>query len=250
MEKAIEIERERVLLPHLCPSSSSHSFDALSDPSIKELAEQIAKDPTFTLYQVHQAKSKRVTGKWLRVIMVGVLYNNCVLVIGNEQKAIAFWKRIAFYFASSPKLVGCYEAAVKQKSSGQSEDDVMKMAHAIFFNDHKKWCGVSKENLKSKRRKIDDQSAQSSTSVPVGEEEAVGRPAGVKAAKAKNKRSVSKEEGVVDFQKMWEIRERDYVMKDKLNKQKILDSLIKKIEPLTETEIALKNKLINDMLAS
>ncbi|CAN6969091.1 hypothetical protein Bca4012_033953 [Brassica carinata] len=30
MEKAIEIERERVLLPHLCPSSSSHSFDALS----------------------------------------------------------------------------------------------------------------------------------------------------------------------------------------------------------------------------
>ena len=105
-------------------------------------------------------------------------------VVGNEQKAIVFWKRIAAYFASSPKLVGCqkreashckqrwgtlnegvckfvgcYEAATKQKSSGQSEDDVLKMAQEIFFNDFKvkftlehawlelrhdqKWCGDS-----------------------------------------------------------------------------------------------------------
>ena len=27
-------------------------------------------------------------------------------VVGNEQKAIAFWKRIAAYFGSSPKLAG------------------------------------------------------------------------------------------------------------------------------------------------
>ncbi|WZZ74871.1 hypothetical protein YC2023_086241 [Brassica napus] len=27
-------------------------------------------------------------------------------LVGNEQKAIAFWKRIAAYFAASPKLAG------------------------------------------------------------------------------------------------------------------------------------------------
>ncbi|XP_013751784.1 glutathione S-transferase T3-like [Brassica napus] len=79
-------------------------------------------------------------------------------VVGNEQKTIAFWKRIAFYVASSPKLsdlqkrepshckqrwgkinegvckfVGCYGAATKAKSSGMNEDDVLKMAHEIFF---------------------------------------------------------------------------------------------------------------------
>ena len=223
-------------------------------------------------------------------------------VVGNEQKAIAFWKRIAAYFGSSPQLagyqkrdttccksrwgkinegvckfVGCYDAATKQKSSGQSEDDVLKMAHDIFFNDYKskftlehawlelrhdqKWCGglASKENVSSKRRKLDDQSSQSSTSVPcsLGGDEPTARPAGVKAAKGKSKAAVSKgktseAEGklCVDFQNMWEIKQKDFVLRDKLNKQKLLDSLITKTEPLTEPEIALKNKLINDMLAS
>lgn len=36
----------------------------------------------------------------------------------------------------------------------------------------------------------------------------------------------------------------------KKKKQKLLDSLITKTEPLTELEIALKNKLITDMLSS
>ncbi|XP_048610453.1 glutathione S-transferase T3-like isoform X3 [Brassica napus] len=83
-------------------------------------------------------------------------------LVGNEQKASAFWKRIAAYYAASPKLagvkpraynncksrwgkineavckfVGCFEAATKQRSSGQNEDDVLKMAHEIYFNDHK-----------------------------------------------------------------------------------------------------------------
>lgn len=103
-------------------------------------------------------------------------------IVSNDQKAMAFWKRIATYFGASSqvaglqkrdstgcksrwgklnesvcKFVGCYDAATKQKSSGQSEDDVLKLAHQIFFNDYKskftlehawlemrhdqKWCG-------------------------------------------------------------------------------------------------------------
>ena len=155
-------------------------------------------------------------------------------IVGNEQKAIAFWKHIEAYFAASPKLaglqkrepthckqrwgkinegvckfVGCYDAATKEKSSGQNENDVMKMAHEIYFNDYKvkftlehawlelrhdqKWCGASttKDKVQSKRRKLDEHSAQSSTSVP-GEDDETARPIGVKAAKAKGKRSVSK----------------------------------------------------------
>ncbi|XP_048620540.1 glutathione S-transferase T3-like [Brassica napus] len=219
-------------------------------------------------------------------------------VVGNEQKAIAFWKQIAAYFAASPKLaglqkrelthckqrwgninervckfVGCYEAATKQRSSGQNENDVLKMAHEIFYNDYKvkftrehawlelrhdqKWCGASstKDKVQSKRRKLDDQSAQSSTSVAGshGGDEGMARPVGVKAAKAKGKKSMSKpatlEEERREFQSMWEIRQKDYALKKKLNKQKLLYSLIANTEPLSELEIALKNKLINDMMA-
>ena len=217
-------------------------------------------------------------------------------VVGNEQKAIAFWKRIAAYFAASPKLaglqkrepahckqrwgkinegvckfVGCYEAAMKEKSSGQSQNDVMRMAHEIFYNDYKvkftmehawlelrhdqKWCGASttKDKVQSKRRNLDDQSAQSSTSVPVshGDDEVSARPIGVKAAKGKGKRTVEEEgKPVKEFESFWDIRQKDFALRDKVNKQKLLESLIAKTEPLDELEIALKNKLFNDMLAN
>ncbi|XP_013594004.1 PREDICTED: glutathione S-transferase T3-like [Brassica oleracea var. oleracea] len=76
-------------------------------------------------------------------------------VVSNE-------KRIANYFAASPqvargeerepiqckqrwqkvndlvcKFCGAYAAATRQKTSGQSESDVVKLAHQIFYNDHK-----------------------------------------------------------------------------------------------------------------
>lgn len=60
---------------------------------------------------------------------------------------------------------------------------------------------------------------------------------------------VTLEEDVSELQSIWEIQQKDYADKDKLNKQKLLESLIAKTEPLSELEMALKNKLINEMLA-
>nr|VDC93621.1 unnamed protein product [Brassica oleracea] len=74
------------------------------------------------------------------------------LVVGNEQRSVAFWKRIAAYYSASPKIAECdkregstlckfcgaYEAANRVKSSGQNENDMLKHAHEIFFNNHKK----------------------------------------------------------------------------------------------------------------
>ncbi|KAG2283449.1 hypothetical protein Bca52824_054669 [Brassica carinata] len=104
-------------------------------------------------------------------------------------------------------------------------------------------------------RKLDD---QSSTSVPVshGEDEAMARPEGVKAAKTKGKKPERKqatleveEKEKMEFQSFWEIRQKDFTLKATLNKQKLLESLVVKSEPLSELEMQLKNKLITDLLA-
>lgn len=81
-------------------------------------------------------------------------------------------------------------------------------------------------------------------------------PQCVKAAKAKGKRSVSKpstEESentsLLEFQSMQTIKEKkDLAMKERLSKVGLLDSLIARKKPLSELEMALKNKLITDML--
>ncbi|KAF8097698.1 hypothetical protein N665_0283s0003 [Sinapis alba] len=166
------------------------------------------------------------------------------------------------------KFVGCYEAATKQRSSGQNEDDVLKMAHAIYFNDYKKkytlehawlelrhdqkWSGAlaTKDKVQCKRRKLDDQTTQPSSFVSHGEE-AMDQPVGVKAAKAKGKKPVSKkatleeeEKERMEFRSIWDIRQADFTLKATLNKQKLLDNLIAKTEPLSELEIGLKTSLL------
>ncbi|KAF8090851.1 hypothetical protein N665_0463s0010 [Sinapis alba] len=152
-------------------------------------------------------------------------------VVGNEQRAGTFWKRIASYYNEREqthckqrwgkinegvcKFVGSYDAATKQRTSGQSEDDVLKAAHGIFFNDYKvkfslehawrelrndqKWCGTYGSSQKisgTKRKRVgEEQSFHSSASMlnVNGEDESMARPIGVKAAKAKAKRSWGEE---------------------------------------------------------
>ncbi|XP_013709710.2 glutathione S-transferase T3-like [Brassica napus] len=231
------------------------------------------------------------------VLISAWLNNSKDPLVGNEQKAETFWKRITAYYNASPKVVGLtpreqthckqrwgkinegvckfvgsFEAATKQRTSGQNEDDVLKAAHEIFFNDYKvkfslehawrelrndqKWCGTqrsSQQSSGSKRKRVgEEQSFQSSASMPSvnGEDEAMDRPIGVKAAKAKAKRLVGEEVKIPQgFKDMWEMRTKDLAFKDKLSNKKLLDSLIAKKEPLTELEMALKNKLITEMMS-
>ena len=170
------------------------------------------------------------------------------------------------------KFVGSFEAATKQRSSGQNEDDVLKAAHEIFFNDYnvkfslehalrelrndQKWCGTqgtSQQISGSKRKRVgEEQSFQSSASMPSvnGDDEAMDRPIGVKAAKAKAKRPVGEDQKIAHgFKDMMEMMSKDLAFKDKLSNKKLLDSLIGKKEPLTDLEVVYKNKLITEMLS-
>ena len=84
-------------------------------------------------------------------------------MVGNEQQSGDFWKRFGAYFAASPKVAGserrepshykqrwqkindmmckfcrAYEAATREKTSGQNDNDVLKKSHEILYNNHKK----------------------------------------------------------------------------------------------------------------
>ncbi|XP_013617958.1 PREDICTED: glutathione S-transferase T3-like [Brassica oleracea var. oleracea] len=219
-----------------------------------------------------------------------VLISSCLntskdLVVGNEQRSKAFWQRIATYFVASPKIAvsvrreaghckkrwhkindlvgkffGAFEAASRERTSGKNDNDVLKLAHEIFFNNHnkkftlehawkglrndQKWCDLSSSKTESscKRRNLDD-SAQSSTSQ--ASKSMTDRLPGVKAAKANGKKRKPKER-LSAFEGMWSIRQEDLAIKKRLSKMKLLDSLIAKVEPLAEYEEALKKKLINE----
>ncbi|XP_013632690.1 PREDICTED: uncharacterized protein LOC106338206, partial [Brassica oleracea var. oleracea] len=194
-------------------------------------------------------------------------------VVGNEQRCGTFWKRVAAYFAVSPKVAGseqressnckqrwqkindivnkfcgAYEAASREKSSGQNENDIWRE------------LSTSKTHGSAKRRKCDD-GAQSTTSngteTTNGEEDqGATRPPGVKAAKGQRKKkdvADGKKKDLADGKKLYEfegmcsIKREDLAMKEKLSKMKLLESLIAKPEPLADYEEALKKKLITDL---
>ncbi|KAF8044912.1 hypothetical protein N665_6030s0002 [Sinapis alba] len=206
-------------------------------------------------------------------------------VVGNEQKSGTFWRRIAAYFAASPlvagseereashckqrwhrindlvcKFCGAYEAATREKASGQNENDVLKLAHTIFYSNYKKkftlehawnelrndqkWCSImnAKKDGRSKKRKCED-GADSETSEATENK----RPPGVKASKRPPGVKVVDEKKLEEFETMWTIKQQDLAAKEKLSKMNMLQSLIGKKEPLADYEESLKKKLINDL---
>uniref|UniRef100_A0A0D3DUJ6 No apical meristem-associated C-terminal domain-containing protein n=1 Tax=Brassica oleracea var. oleracea TaxID=109376 RepID=A0A0D3DUJ6_BRAOL len=131
---------------------------------------------------------------------------------------------------------------------------VMKAALDSFFNiyEHKfslehawrelrhdqKWCTtyMVKDGGKEKRKPVVDVDTEDDVAEPES------RPVGVKAAKAAGKRKKSgKEEEMSQLQSIME-------MKEKLSKQKILERLLAKKDPLSEMEESLKLKLMTEML--
>ncbi|XP_013632970.1 PREDICTED: glutathione S-transferase T3-like [Brassica oleracea var. oleracea] len=127
-------------------------------------------------------------------------------VVGNEHRSDAFWKRIAAYFAAT------YEAANREKSSRQNENDVLKLAHQIFYNNRKKkltlehawkelrndhkWCDLAtaKNEGSSKKRKFEDGADSSSSQATENK-----RPPGVKAAKMSGKKMMAEENALNEF---------------------------------------------------
>lgn len=146
------------------PYSQNPSFLNLlqsqgDNPNPYESLSQCEDDPSIGV------EERRERRKWTPkedVLLISAWLNTSKdPVIANEQRAGSFWTRIQAYFNSSAllaglqqreashckqrwrrlndqvcKFVGCYEAAMKEQSSGQNEDDVMKAAHAIFNSDH------------------------------------------------------------------------------------------------------------------
>ncbi|XP_013617755.1 PREDICTED: glutathione S-transferase T2-like [Brassica oleracea var. oleracea] len=209
-------------------------------------------------------------------------------VVSNEQRSDDFWTRIAACFAASHqdggckqrearhckqcwhmindlvcKFCGAYEAASREKTSGQNENDVLKQAHQIFYTNHKKkfllehawkelrldqkWCEQvsAKTEGSCKKRKCEDGADSSSTQATE-----MKRPPGVKAAKASGKKTVAEENVMKEFHTMWSIKQQDLAMKDRLSKMRLLESLIAKKDPLAEYEEALKKKLVDELLLS
>ncbi|XP_022562534.2 glutathione S-transferase T3-like [Brassica napus] len=192
-------------------------------------------------------------------------------IVSNEQKLGSFWKRIEEYFNSSPhlfgslprewsqckqrwgrvnaevcKFVGCHESALKEQASGQTENDVMKLAHDIFFNDYNVkfclehcWRELRFDQKWRSHCQPKEKRKESGPEVVSAEEEV--RPPGVKASKAA-KRKKPNEAAYEQIQSI-------LAQKNTLSNKKILDRLLaKNIETLSDHEVALKNKLISEML--
>uniref|UniRef100_A0A0D3BTZ1 Myb-like domain-containing protein n=1 Tax=Brassica oleracea var. oleracea TaxID=109376 RepID=A0A0D3BTZ1_BRAOL len=190
-------------------------------------------------------------------------------VVGNEQRCGTFWKRVAAYFAVSPKVAGSEQRESSNcKQRWQKINDIVNKFcgayEAAKLRNDQKWreLSTSKTHGSAKRRKCDD-GAQSTTSngteTTNGEEDqGATRPPGVKAAKGQRKKkdvADGKKKDLADGKKLYEfegmcsIKREDLAMKEKLSKMKLLESLIAKPEPLADYEEALKKKLITDLLA-
>ncbi|XP_013694919.1 glutathione S-transferase T3-like [Brassica napus] len=237
--------------------SQQESSIGLESSSILPFGTQASEGSNFEQHSPATRTPRRAWTPTDDVVLISSWLNTSKYpVVGNEQRSVAFWKRVASNFSASPKLAGC----VKREAS---------QSHKIFFNNHnkrftlehawkelrndQKWCELStvKNEGISKKKKCEDgfDSASPQAATGVDEEGAI-RPPGVKAAKARGKKTMVEGKDLSDFQSMWSIKKEDLVMKERLSKMKLLESLIAKQVPLADYEEALKKKLIDELMSS
>ena len=263
---------------NLLNNQSSFSLDS-PEPVWFSTEQSIPMDTPHVSEQSSIKERRKWSIKEDRILISAWLNTSIDAVVGNEQKAPHFWKRIVEYYNSSChlvgtiprelgqckqrwarinelvcKFVGSYEAVLREQRSGQNDDDVMKAALDIFYNDYsikftlehawrelrhdKKWCSsfLAKGNAKEKRKQALE--ADGEDAVGAGE----SRPIGVKAAKASLKRKKNGRDE--ELEKIQGIME----MKDKISKRKVLERLLAKTDDLSEMETSLTLKLMSEML--
>ncbi|XP_013722983.2 glutathione S-transferase T3-like [Brassica napus] len=162
------------------------------------------------------------------------------------------------------KFCAAYSAAERQHRSGESDTDLLKKAHEIFFADQAKkftlehaWCtlrfeqkwlslNAPKAGNGGKRKNVETTTQPSTTD---GVVDAERRPEGIKAAKAR--RNGGKGKSVSDYASVWEMKKEDWEMKkedlerkERLSKLAILDTLLARTQPLSEAEEDVKNRLL------
>ncbi|KAF8093447.1 hypothetical protein N665_0383s0075 [Sinapis alba] len=135
-------------------------------PFTVEFGEVVRADP-LTVYNGESKSTRETRCKWSPtedVVLINAWLNtNKDPFVGNEQRASAFWKRIAAYYSSSHgvaclpkresshckqrwqkindsvcKFVECYDHASSQRTRGQSEDDVVQVAYHFYFNNYQR----------------------------------------------------------------------------------------------------------------
>ncbi|XP_048597221.1 glutathione S-transferase T3-like isoform X1 [Brassica napus] len=257
-------------------ATSSSFINLLASQDSVEL--ESLETPIFSS-QSPQESTVKERRKWTvkeDLVLVGAWLNTSKdAIVSNEQKGLAFWKRILYYYNNSPVLVGtvprelgqckqrwarinelvckfsgCYDLALREQRSGQNENDVMKAALEIFSSDHH-----MKFNLEHAWRELrhdvkwcstfleKDKDKRKSMDSPLPVPEPEARPVGVKAAKAAGKRKkTGKEEELTKIEGL-------LATKKEISKHSLLQSLLEKPEPLSEMEAALKNKLLAEILS-
>ncbi|XP_013674088.1 glutathione S-transferase T3-like [Brassica napus] len=201
-------------------------------------------------------------------------------IVSNSMKLRTFWKRVDEFFAAmmnekienvhckqrwnrindqTNKFCAAFAAAERQATSGQCDRDMLKRAHEIFYSDQgqkftlehawcvlryeQKWISLNTPMPAGSKRKSGETSSQTeSAHVVEDSSETPKRPEGIKAAKAS--RNNRKGKDIEDYKTIMEGKMEELDKKEKLSKLAILDTLLAKKDPLSESEETVKNKLL------